>query len=610
MKKKYRLLSLALVLVICLSFCGCHKNTSLDEQGTDTPVTGQKPAQNSEATPEIKDENKALTFENISIPDRASLKTPYSMFYKRDGKLCCYDTQSGKETVLTDNVGDVDASEDRFHPITSVDGSVVAYTEKNDRNQKSAVLCIADLKSGKRVTVCENATSSHLGDDGRYLYYVTEDGSIFVYDNQTGKKEQVAENAQNFIFSRHGKTAFFVKDGSLYVKNVGKTALKADDDVAGFVEYAQNANVLYYRKSDGTVRGADSLASVNTVGTFSESYYPHIKHTGEVYYNVGETLYYFDGEKSSVLSERYALSGSDSYNKHYTFFEFKEGVSIDTSSDEFRGNENKFANYYYVIDGKKLTLPSGNIKAMRFLDGYKTLYYISDYDETETIPGYASGEFATGNMYVVDFTDEKAGTPKLYDKNVLSISSDITSENVIYFKNESDVTGRLKGTLYCNKKKIADNVFSGFYSDKLQGWVTFTGEQSFRHDIGMVKDGQYTRIAEYALSNGCSVAKDGSIIFATDQKGELHNIPHTMNVYKDGTVTELLAGVTHQTYTSGGELFCITYDEKSSLYVYKDGELTKLFDDVLYICEPYSGFRARKLFIPDVMEISSHYLYP
>lgn len=632
MKNSIRLFCSFMVLVLCFSLSGCKKtepeeaiaeSDSIQSESDRPENTDSYKEQVSEKTVTSPKKNKKLDFENIPTPDRSDIRTSYSMLYKKNGTaLCAYNFETEKEIVLTENFGDVEFSHPHFQPLTNLEGNIVVYTDNVNKKQKFAPLYVINLDDGKKQKICDNAIYSHLSDDGRYVNYVTYDNSIFVYDTESGKTEQVANGVTDFIFSRHGKTAFYIADNTLYVKNVGKKSVLVGQTEEGFIHYAENANVLYYKRTDGMVCGVDRHGNTYELAILQKEQHPHGLNSGEIFYYTGSSitgcpLYYFDGKKSVLLSERFvSIPLFSQYDDYYIFKELKDGITIDTNSEVFKNSPEKYTNQYLVLNGVKSELPSVYYKSFKVINNCSKIYYITNYDRNNTPHGHSPGELNAGDMYEITVKNNKAGEPKLYDTNVKDIiyaDEYNSSDDIFYLKQKENISDR-SGILYCNKQKILGESLcvGATYYKKANSVIALEGsEMEFHRALYKFNGEKATKLSD--IADRVFAKKNGDLVFSDNPTGYHHAIEFVLNLYADGKVTQIAPVINSFKVLENDDVVFVgkqnEEDIQSSLFIYKDGTLTKLVDNVIRWTDTFDGYRARKYFIPEGAELSLHCFY-
>lgn len=499
-------------------------------------------------------------------------------------------------------------------------GNKVFYCEKIDIENNSFDLYYRLLNKPEEdpVKLAQDVVSYVVDDKGETVIYA--DVYNNVYTHNMVERDKIVTEAKSVYFSKdRTKVMYLVEDGGLYVQIIGGEKDKIDSDVTVVYSVAEDNNfeyICYMKESDLYVKKADSdkikvdteVLEVLCVYKNGGIYYTkenEVKGGGtlldyvtypkemiesdkklidnryasdwrarneafnrvwakEVFEKVTvETfcsLYYFDGETSSMINDAYVdLNSGYNYDssaamifRSYDNVDIKKVDILDfvnalDEKHQFRKDEEKgvflskeeYQNLSYFDDFKKTILGAMESEETIYLaingvlieiEGEKlgnnfslstdgsTLYYIDNYDS----------EKDTGDLMVANIVDGALSDAEVYDTEV-SGGHAFGEDVVIYVKDRKDD----KYDLYINKKLVEYDVAEYYYIPKSNEIVYFTEFDSEKSigTLNVYKDGEKNKIAEEVFAD-VDYLDDGTVFYFLNFskksfKGDLY-------MYEDG----------------------------------------------------------------------------
>lgn len=255
-----------------------------------------------------------------------------------------------------------------------------------------------DIEKGL-TEIDEDINSLEISDDFKYVYYTKQQAydsskwDVYLYKDE--KSELVVEGVQDKRFNQSFDTVYFIKDGVLYEKKIGKDEVRISkgDDVTR-IWWVFKGGVYY-------TSGADNK----------------------------ERLAFYDGREETLLEGEGSIEyGGIAHEKPIMVYR----VIKDGKTD------------YYIARGKKserLDLPENTTYIIIAKDG-KKLYYATQEKEGQS-----------SDYYVLNLTGHKKGESELYDSGI-SIFTMEKDGNIYYFKESLDCHGEL----YFNGKLMDSHV--------------------------------------------------------------------------------------------------------------------------------------------------------
>ena len=150
-----------------------------------------------------------------------------------------------------------------------------------------------------------SGTMLRLSNDGKYLYYLGEDGVLGVCTLRKADKKELALNVINFDLSADGEIMYYVNtDNELHTRKGSKDALACENVYApgtglcvtdgGYLyflkDYSYASGTLCYMKGDGRVRVATELDDVHDIAAdtgdciYYRGHYSTLSGTYDLYY--------------------------------------------------------------------------------------------------------------------------------------------------------------------------------------------------------------------------------------------------------------------------------------------------------------------------------------
>lgn len=375
----------------------------------------------------------------------------------------------------------------------SDDSCVVTYRKEDGTLRRY------NKKTGKRQTVADYVEYFFVSDDGDTVLYTSKEG-VFYYTASSGLREKVDIEAYDInCVSEDLSTIYYTSTDSyfhLYKKERGKEEVRIDYETWKVIK-AYDTGELYYvtvesvafpllryisdEKKEADAALKKPLPPDRNASNYDTAYRAYQKACREysaklkrdeiraylektkhvIYTYTHYSLYYYDGEKSTLISDSFTdldLScavAADEPVITYTQYNLRDDAGVDLSEIEDAdhvtftvSNSLSSVDRYVAFGASSVPLGQAESAGTNFCfsaDG-KKLYYLAETAEKENC----------GSLYQISLSSPKRpGTPKLYDTDVFCGDlCCVGDNNLLYFKNYRED----RGELYCNGKKVDDEV--------------------------------------------------------------------------------------------------------------------------------------------------------
>ncbi len=472
--------------------------------------------------------------------------------------------------------------------VVSDDASVVTY--KKDEENK---LYQYQIKKDTKDKIDDEVSYFYASDDGKTVVYINEENSIYVKKSGKDREKLVSEASGIRYISDDFTTIYYVRQDALYKHVIGAEKQKLLPDVDNIIAIYDSGEIYYTTKKDMQLTLADcvtdDLAETDAAMTLPErptypdypsrpwrsdydtteeyeaayeeyeaAYDAYLEETKrlnleyqEAYAKYNEkldrdslreslrsetieysqyTLNYYDGKKSTVLSDNY-----DIYTYYYTEYyyrrsyenavityltygekdfenvKFSEITSVYTLKDMVTAARTANKEAFVAVKGNAtaIEMETPNYAFTTNTDG-TLIYYFDEVDE----------ETSCGTLYRISIENGTVGKPVVYDTEVFTGSCRFTNDtNLIYFKNLKDGNG----DLYIDKKAIDYDVRSyGIYTDEKR--TVYMTDWSEENSCGTLKvyEGEKTvKAADDVYS--FTVTESGRILYLYDYSAKYHN---------------------------------------------------------------------------------------
>ncbi len=567
----------------------------------------------------------------------------YGMYMKDDEIF--FDNLEGDDPwQLTSNLIDLDNLSDQelaelgpqlaMFTYMSEDGDYLFFPDKIDNNGFTLYYREADDPDSEAVKIDADVRAYVVNEDATLVTYTKgEDGDLYQYDMDEDSKDKIAGDVEGFRVTEDGEKIIYLNDeNNVYLKYAGKDKEKIASDISSLVYIDEDVTTIYYLK-DGNlyqqeddeerIKLATDVSRVLAVYESGEMYYlkrdnqalslidyviddkkqadaamkrpvapeypdSYDYDTWDEYYDAVDAyyeardeydraydeyydkqerdelrerlenatldqemnaLYFFDGQKEILVSEAYENYYSMAENGAVMIYDVYDQSAVEkvklSEIDSIYDVENRVENAlfsdtkrYIAVKANATLLEHEDATALRLNDAGTTVYYVADCGE----------EGSHGDLYRINIKKGKAEKASVYDQDVyIGQCRFLNDELFAYFKDYDDEHGEL----YMNKEKVDFDVYA----------------------YGMT----YCEEAEL-------------LFYYTDFSDDKEQ--GTLKVY-DGEVVKISDDVCDYTVTPDERvLFLYDYSTKNykgELYLWEDGDKTKLDDDVVCIIPVLEG---------------------
>lgn len=388
----------------------------------------------------------------------------------------------------------------------SSDAKYLTYINTNNS------LYLYDVKAKRGEKLCKNVLSYdnaiYINDNHSKIYYV--DASTYdIYLKEHDKKSEKIDTAISYIanVTSDFKTLFYVKDHTLYKKELGEEKVKIADSITAFIKGYENGECYYIKKSEK--ESSDDIPyELNTLCYYDKE---------EVLLSNGITNFDKDSLSSFTCGEK---TPSIVYKAL--------DISLDDSKEMLKLNDTSW--YFAKKDKITKLLNHNNI----------SLYQISDDAKKIACLVYPDKESTLCDLYMISFNKDAKATEIFTDNNVSDVMSFFTDDNkFVYIK---DANGNI-GDLYIDDTYISENVYlNKVYYNKDTKEIIFYTDYDLKDNEGTLnvyKDSKVSQIAKAVSSY--EVIDDNSIIYLCDFSQNTNT--GSLYRFKDSKSTHLDDGV-------------------------------------------------------------------
>ena len=353
-----------------------------------------------------------------------------------DGDDCdLYFRKNGKDAVKLDS--DVSSF------VVNEDSDLVTYL-------KNGVLYQHDLKEKERIS--GDVSLFRVSEDGSAFFWLSEDGEYFMKVGNK-EKEKLDDDIENGLFSKDMKTLYYLKEEGLYLKTFGKEKVKIADHVMSLYAVYDSDLVYYTKGSEEEVPLSHFLQDDVSDDRSKDTLRTELSEETTTVKKL--TLCFYNGKKEVAVTEELTTSGfsikkaKDAPVLFVTYrdanaakFKLSECNSVSDAVSLLGVQETKPC--YLIVSKSDASTPDAEeiLSAKLNAEG-DVLYYLCDTKD------------GVGDLYTISIKGKSIGKSELYDSDVsTSRCNFIDNDRFLYFKDIKDGAG----TLYCEKKAIAENV--------------------------------------------------------------------------------------------------------------------------------------------------------
>ncbi len=501
------------------------------------------------------------------------------------------------EKLLESKDGDIYAVSDIIHLILR--NQAVLFPDHSNEQETRLYYKFLNKENEKPQFIDKNIKNYLLSEDKENLLYVQGDNvSLYQWNFDLKKKEKLTEYVDEYHFSKDGKKICFLDEhADLYVKSENKEPQKLAENIIYIYYFNEDFTKFLYRKDEDMylyqAGKEEKLAEgVVPLGFFEngEGYYltdqkmisweelieddvasdsPKKEYVKALFeegvYEYGwtlNTLWYFDGEKSHKLSERYlwylqsimpdvAMSSWLMQDRTQLFYreydakafekiklsELKEENEVDGKIfDEFQ----KSAPFFVAIKDKVMTIPGVVAESVSTDASGKNLYFYKNLD----------AEFLKGDLYKIEVSEDAVSEPEFVSDNVLLSRENVLGDGTeIYFKFKDEFVG----DLHIDGKKVEENVEAYI-------WEYNEKTKTLLYLANWNRKGEYGDLKSYVNGESKFIAKNvfdayftdsGKVLYMTDRQSG-NEEKSSLFVY-DGEKSQQIAQNMQRLYFIGDE---------------------------------------------------------
>jgi hypothetical protein len=353
-------------------------------------------------------------------------------------------------------------------------GTKVYYIKGNDNR-----LYYNDFQNKEKIA--NDVVDFYIDSKGKKVVFQNAEKNIYIKE-LSKEKEKIDSDSIIQFASEDLSLIIYLKDGSLYKKQENMNKEKIASNVESIVK-AYDSGEIYYIKSDTEkIKMADLVIddlkeSDSQILEPNESNYPkywdydstedydkavdeynelyqkyslktirdemRIMMKDEVIELINESLYYYDGEKSSKMtdsmSEIYAYSDRKPIviygcysESEFIKLKFSEIISGQDIRELVYASLHSLTDKFVGIEETIQSIEQINAKDFIINDKGNVFYYIDDYDSTKD----------SGDLYEATINNGKIDNVQVYDTDVSNQSLLLfKDESIIYFKDTKDQVG-------------------------------------------------------------------------------------------------------------------------------------------------------------------------
>lgn len=430
----------------------------------------------------------------------------HGIYMSKDGKRILYPDKiddSYNYSLYYSNLKDKKAENQK------IDSDIIHYVVNDDLTNvfymKGTEGSLYKHDFNEKTKIGSGITNFYINSDGTKVLYVNGSGEIYL-QTEGKDKEKIDSDSTIANVSDDLSKIYYIKENTLFRKEEGKDKVKIDSDVT-YVELANDSDEIYYVKSNEVERKLSEFVvddmkeqdelideptkpTLSSPNRFDYGSYDEYRDAYNLYaeeYNkiraeylekydiyrmktrrdnlrssldsetisyTNDTLYYYNGKESVVLTDTYAwcdTRNSDEGAMVYYQFKKPETVSVNISEvdnyyDVYELVSNSISSEkecYFVFDGKTNIIEDCNNPLFRFNETMTALYYADDIGNEGS------------DLYEIKISDKSLEKPVLYGEDINYFTFLGDGETIAYFT-EQDENDNCD--LYVNKIKMDSDV--------------------------------------------------------------------------------------------------------------------------------------------------------
>lgn len=321
---------------------------------------------------------------------------------------------------------------------------------------------------------CKTDEFALVSEDGKHVFYTDENDSNALYykkvSDHDGKSLLLAKNVSDYSITKKGKTALYLRAGSLYVHDL-KESRKIDSDVIQFY-LSRDEKCVLYNKEDGVyvckIKKGNIPEKIDTGIDFTNFVSERVDYKKIVYVKDGTLFLKTKGKIStpitSNISAAYIVDKTLYTEKDNTLYKVK-GTKLSKITDGVLTSE------HYKDESAFVIVTSSGTETKRYIVRGSTVYDPLFNDKNISVIRFSSnGKYMyaveNGDMYEYRIGRSKLGNKKLIKNNVNDL--EVYEKNILVFSGQNE-KGVFNGRKYvpmsqnCSVYEYCDGTF--YYID-------------------------------------------------------------------------------------------------------------------------------------------------
>jgi len=433
-----------------------------------------------------------LFFTNLPKFDPQEITSDFvssSHVLSKDGKTLFFYDKEAKALYYRDVTNPKKEAEKISSDVNSFEinekANVVTYLKNYDNEKGVGDLYQHNLKEGNKIK--GDVRNFWTSEDGKKILYVDDGNNLYLKNGKKDAEKIKGEISNIYFVSGDLSTIYYAADGTLYCKKGNKDATKIDSDVTGIQRIYETGEVLYTKenKKDEKNKETETESATSSTGFIQKTY----------------TLYYFDGKDKKELTDEYSDYSDYDYALDVPVFIYS--IAEETKKDDKVEIEHT---YFLLADGETSEITTDDVSAVYISNDGKEVLITADVNDK----GY-------GTVYLAKISGKTMKTPEKYDEDAGYAYFVGEKNDILIEKDYSDKND--KYTLYFNKTKVDDDVYTQRYNKETKELIYFTDVND--KNIGTMKifNGKKSaKISDDIYVSALNVTNEGNVLFFKDYK--------------------------------------------------------------------------------------------
>ena len=433
-----------------------------------------------------------LFFTNLPKFDPQEITSDFvssSHVLSKDGKTLFFYDKEAKALYYRDVTNPKKEAEKISSDVNSFEinekANVVTYLKNYDNEKGVGDLYQHNLKEGNKIK--GDVRNFWTSEDGKKILYVDDGNNLYLKNGKKDAEKIKGEISNIYFVSGDLSTIYYAADGTLYCKKGNKDATKIDSDVTGIQRIYETGEVLYMKenKKDEKKTETETESATSSTGFIQKTY----------------TLYYFDGKDKKELTDEFSEYSDYDYALDVPVFIYS--IAEETKKDDKVEIEHT---YFLLADGETSEITTDDVSAVYISNDGKEVLITADVNDK----GY-------GTVYLAKISGKTMKTPEKYDEDAGYAYFVGEKNDILIEKDYSDKND--KYTLYFNKTKVDDDVYTQRYNKETKELIYFTDVND--KNIGTMKifNGKKSaKISDDIYVSALNVTNEGNVLFFKDYK--------------------------------------------------------------------------------------------